>query len=169
MDNQNNVALANTVNGGGLRVGETNVGAFVGSALVAGKEFDWNKLYSNLSYVWSNGGTTSSFPLVIANLSSNAVLLQRDGDVEEVAAGKIDWYTIGNKSSGVTEIQIFNEDANGNGTNKRILEYYSTMKEDASAVTTNAYNRIAAKGELIFDHISERYNQFSYMCFIFDN
>lgn len=36
MDNQNDVALANTVNGG-LRVGETNVGAFVGSALVAGK------------------------------------------------------------------------------------------------------------------------------------
>lgn len=36
---------------GGLRVGETNAGAFVGSTLVAGKEFDWNKLYSNLSYI----------------------------------------------------------------------------------------------------------------------
>lgn len=40
MDNQNDVALANTINGRGLRVGETNVGAFVGSNLVAGKEFD---------------------------------------------------------------------------------------------------------------------------------
>lgn len=52
MDNQNDVALANTVDGGGgLRVGETNAGAFVGSTLVAGKEFDWSKLYANLSYV----------------------------------------------------------------------------------------------------------------------
>lgn len=85
-----------------------------------------------------------------------------------VEAGKIDWYTIGDKSSGVIEIQIINEDADGNGANKHVLEYYSTMKEGASAVTTSAYNWIAAKGELIFDHISERYNQFSYMCFIFD-
>ena len=153
---------------GGVKLGSSDAeGIFVGSTQVAGKEFDWSKLYANLSYVWPNG-STSSFPFVIANLSSDPVLLQRDGETEEVAPGKIDWYTIGNKSSGVIEIQIFNEDANGNGTNKRILEYYSIMKEDASAVTTNAYNWIAAKGELIFDHISERYNQFSYVCFIFD-
>lgn len=87
MDNQNDVALANTVNGEGLRVGETNVGAFVGSTLVAGKEFDWNKLYSNLSYVWPNDGRTSSFPVIIANLSSDPVLLQRAGETEEVAPG----------------------------------------------------------------------------------
>lgn len=154
---------------GGVKLGSSDAeGIFVGSTQVAGKEFDWSKLYENLSYVWPDNGSTSSFPFVIANLSSDPVLLQRDEKTEEVAPGKIDWYTIGNKSSEVTEIQIFNEDANGNGTNKRILEYYSTMKEDASAVTTNTYNWIAAKGELIFDHISERYNQFSYVCFIFD-
>lgn len=156
---------------GGVKLGSSDAeGIFVGSAQVAGKEFafDWSKLYENLSYTWPTNGRTDSFPFVVANLSSNAVLLQRNGEVEEVEAGKIDWYTIGDKSSGVIEIQIINEDADGNGANKHVLEYYSTMKEDASAVTTNAYNWIAAKGELIFDHISERYNQFSYMCFIFD-
>lgn len=157
MDNQNDIALVNTVNGGGLRVGETNAGAFVGSTLVAGKEFDWSKLFENLSYTWPTNSRTADFPFVIANLSSSAVLLQRNGEVEEVAAGKIDWYTIGDKSSGVIEIQIINEDADGNGANKHVLEYYSTMKEGASAITTNAYNWVAAKGELIFDHISEIY------------
>lgn len=152
-----------------LRVGSAGAGLLVGDKLIAGKEFDWSKLYENLSYVWPDNGSTNSFPFVIANLSSNAVLLQRDRVVEEVAVGKIDWYTIGNKSSGVTNIRISNEDANGNGTNKRIIEYYSTMKEDASAVTSNAYNWIAAKGELIFDHTSERYNQFSCVLFLMQN
>lgn len=99
MDNQNDVALANTINGGGLRVGETNVGAFVGSTLVAGKEFDWSKLYSNLSYVASNY-TGFNFLLVIANLSSYNINLHRltenavpsDTTVE---VGKIDWFSIG--------------------------------------------------------------------------
>ena len=51
------------------------------------KEFDWSKLYANLSYVWPNDGTTGSFPVIIANLSSDPVLLQRDGETEEVAPG----------------------------------------------------------------------------------
>lgn len=153
---------------GGVKLGSSDAeGIFVGSTQVAGKEFDWSKLYANC-YAWPNGGATNSFPFVIANFSSDPVLLQRDGEAEEVASGKIDWYTIGDKSSGVIEVQILNEDANGNGANKHVLEYSSTMREDASIVTTSAYNWIAAKGELIFDHISERYNQFSYMCFIFD-
>lgn len=49
MDNQNDIALANTVDGGGLRVGETNAGAFVGSTLVAGKEFDIEQLINNIT------------------------------------------------------------------------------------------------------------------------
>lgn len=99
MDNRNDIALANTVNGGGLRVGETNVGAFVGSTLVAGKEFDWSKLYSNLNYIAPNY-TGQNFLLVIANFSSYNVNLHRltedavpsDTTIE---VGKIDWFDIG--------------------------------------------------------------------------
>lgn len=99
MDNQNDVALANTVNGRGLRVGETNAGAFVGSTLVAGKEFDWSKLYSNLSYIAPNY-TGQNFLLVIANFSSYNVNLHKltedavpsDTTIE---VGKIDWFNIG--------------------------------------------------------------------------
>lgn len=99
MDNQNDVALVNTVNGGGLRVGEINVGAFVGSALVAGKEFDWSKLYSNLSFVAPNH-TGFNFLLVIANLSSyNINLYKLTEDAvpinTTVEVGTIDWFSIG--------------------------------------------------------------------------
>ena len=99
MDNQNDVALVNTINERGIRVEEANAGAFVGSNLVAGKEFDWSKLYSNLSYVAPNY-TGFNFLLVIANLSSYNINLHRltedavpsDTTVE---VGKIDWFSIG--------------------------------------------------------------------------
>lgn len=99
MDNQNDVALANTINGGGFRVGETDVGAFVGSTLVAGKEFDWSKLYSNLSYVAPNY-TGFNFLLVIANFSSYNINLHRLAEDAvpsdtTVEVGKIDWFSIG--------------------------------------------------------------------------
>ena len=99
MDNQNDVALANTVDGRGLRVGETNAGAFVGSTLIAGKEFDWSKLYSNLSYVAPNY-TGFNFLLVIANFSSyniNLYRLTEDAVPSDttVEVGKIDWFSIG--------------------------------------------------------------------------
>lgn len=169
MDNQNDVALANTVNGG-LRVGETNAGAFVGSTLVAGKEFDWNKLYSNLSYVWSNGGTTNSFPVIIANLSSDPVLLQRNGVPEEVASGRIDWYTIGDQGQAISEISLFNEDANGNGSSKRVAQFYSTMHAEGESINHDyAYNQIMDKNELINNFTSEVYKQFAWIVFIFDN
>lgn len=119
---------------GGVRVGISNTSIRIGNQLIAGKEFDWNKLYSNLSYVWLNGGTTNSFPVIIANLSSDPVLLQRDGETEEVAPGKIDWYTIGGQGQAISEISLFNEDANGNGSSKRVVQFYSTMHAEGESI-----------------------------------
>ena len=80
MDNQNDVALANTVDGGGLRVGETNAGAFVGSTLVAGKEFDIEQLINNITI--SNFFVDSSYNvgrILIANFSnSDKIALYRN-------------------------------------------------------------------------------------------
>lgn len=72
-----------------LRVGSAGAGLLVGDKLIAGKEFDWSKLYANLSYVWPNGGTTGSFPVIIANLSSDPVLLQRDGEQKKLLLVKL--------------------------------------------------------------------------------
>lgn len=153
-----------------LRVGSAGAGLLVGDKLIAGKEFDWSKLYANLSYVWPNDGTTGSFPVIIANLSSDPVLLQRDGETEEVASGKIDWYTIGGQGQAISEISLFNEDANGNGSSKRVVQFYSTMYAEGESINYGyAHNQIMDKNELINDFTSEVYKQFVWIVFIFDN
>lgn len=158
---------------GGVKLGSSDAeGIFVGSTQVAGKEFafDWSKLYANLSYVWPNGGTTGSFPVIIANLSSDPVLLQRDGETEEVAPGKIDWYTIGGQGQVISKISLFNEDANGNGSRKRVVQFYSTMYAEGESINYGyALNQIMDKNGLINDFISEVYKQFAWIVFIFDN
>lgn len=152
-----------------LRVGSAGAGLLVGDKLIAGKEFDWSKLYANLSYVWANGGTTGSFPVIIANLSSDPVLLQRAGETEEVAPGRIDWYTIGGQGQAISEISLFNEDANGNGSSKRVAQFYSTMQEGESINYGFAHNQIMDKNELINNFTSEVYKQLAWIVFIFDN
>lgn len=88
---------------GGLRVGETNVGAFVGSALVAGKEFDWSKLYESLTFMAPNY-TGQNFLLLIANLSSYDINLYRVGNNDSsnfvVESGRVDWFSIGYVTQG---------------------------------------------------------------------
>ena len=153
-----------------LRVGSAGAGLLVGDKLIAGKEFDWSKLYANLSYIWPNGGATGSFPVIIANLSSDPVFLQRDEETEEVASGKIDWYTIGGQGQAISEISLFNEDANGNGSSKRVVQFYSTMYAEGESINHSyAHNQIMDKNELINDFTSEVYKQFAWIVFIFDN
>lgn len=158
---------------GGVKLGSSDAeGIFVGSTQVAGKEFafDWSKLYENLSYVWPNDDRTSSFTVIIANLSSDPVLLQRAGRTEEVAPGKIDWYTIGSQGQPIAEISLFNEDANGNGSSKRVVQFYSTMHAEGESINYGyAHNQIMDKNELINAFTSEVYKQFAWIVFIFDN
>lgn len=152
-----------------LKVGSSNAeGVYVKDHQLL--QFDWSKLYANLSYVWPNGGTTGSFPVIIANLSSDPVLLQRDGKTEEVAPGIIDWYTIGGQGQAISEISLFNEDANGNGSSKRVVQFYSTMYAEGESINYGyAHNQIMDKNELINDFTSEVYKQFAWIVFIFDN
>lgn len=86
--------------GGGVKLGSSDAeGIFVGSTQVAGKEFDWSKLYSNLSFI-APDYTGQNFLLIVANLSSYDINLHRltedkvPSDVT-VESGKIDWYSMG--------------------------------------------------------------------------
>lgn len=150
-----------------LKVGSSNAeGVYVKDTQLL--QFDWSKLYDNLSYVWGSDDHNNFF-FVIANLSTNNILLQRNGELTTVEAGKIDWYTLGGQGQNILEIQIFNEDANGNGTSKRVLEYYSTMLAEGESINyTYARNRIVKKGEIINDFASEQYKQFAYLLFVFN-
>lgn len=55
---------------GGLRVGTNNTSIRIGSRLIAGKEFDWSKLYDNLTLP-STDTKYETRMLIIANLSSH--------------------------------------------------------------------------------------------------
>lgn len=95
MDNKNDIVFANTVNGGGLRVGETNVGAFVGSTLVAGKEFDIKQLINNITISDDFADSSDNVGrILIANFSnSDKIALYRNAQKVTIPKQHIEWYS----------------------------------------------------------------------------
>lgn len=143
MDNQNDVALANTINGGGLRVGETNVGAFVGSNLVAGKEFDIEQLINNITisddFVNSSNNAGR---ILIANFSnSDKIALYRNAQKVTIPKQRIEWYSysIGEEFYAVNE---------GNITVRGLIQYF---KQVGSNLNTNYINNTYAYSQNIID------------------
>jgi hypothetical protein len=80
---------------GGVRVGTNNTSIRIGSQLIAGKEFDWSKLYDALTYLPPTDTIRGTRMLIIANLSSHNISLYRSGQLTTVESGKIDWYSNG--------------------------------------------------------------------------
>lgn len=176
MDNQNDVALANTVDRGGLRVGETNAGAFVGSTLVAGKEFDWSKLYSNL--VIAPNYTGFDFLLVIANLSSYDVNLHRfikdavpsDTTVE---VGRIDWFSIGYwENDAATAMHNYSvEGIEGNPALRYVRFFCQRYDRDSDNYFAVTRGTISDTDYIKQDNTALSYEHLQYadVIFIFDN
>lgn len=82
-----------------LKIGELTSGLFAGDKLIAGKEFDWSKLYDALTYLPPTDTQYGTRMLIIANLSSHDISLYRSGQLTIVESGKIDWYSNGVGSS----------------------------------------------------------------------
>lgn len=78
-----------------LKIGELTSGLFAGDKLIAGKEFDWSKLYDALTYLPPTDTQYRTRMLIIANLSSHDISLYRSGKLTIVESGKIDWYSNG--------------------------------------------------------------------------
>lgn len=78
-----------------LKIGELTSGLFAGDKLIAGKEFDWSKLYDALTYLPPADTIHRTRMLIIANLSSHDISLYRSGQLTIVESGKIDWYSNG--------------------------------------------------------------------------
>lgn len=159
MDNQNDVALANTVNGGGLRVGETNAGAFVGSTLVAGKEFDIEQLINNITisddFVNSSDNTGR---ILIANFSnSDKIALYRNVQKKvTIPKQHIEWYSynIGE------EFYVVNE---GNITVRGLIQYFNQV---GSNLSTNYINNTYAYSQAITDDIAEYSKVYNIVCIL---
>lgn len=158
MDNQNDVALANTVNGGGLRVGEANVGAFVGSTLVAGKEFDIEQLINNIT-ISDNFVNSSNYAgrILIANFSnSDKIALYRNMQKVTIPKQHIEWYSynIGEEFYAVNE---------GNITVRGLIQYFSQV---GSNLTTNYINNTYAYSQVITDNIADYSRIYNIVCIL---
>ena len=158
MDNQNDVALANTVDGGGLRVGEANVGAFVGSTLVAGKEFDIEQLINNITisddFVNSSNNVGR---ILIANFSnSDKIALYRNAQKVTIPKQHIDWYSynIGEEFYAVNE---------GNITVRGLLQYFNQVSSNSN---TNYINNTYAYSQVIIDDIVDYNRIYNIVCIL---
>lgn len=158
MDNQNDVALANTVNGGGLRVGETNVGAFVGSALIAGKEFDIKQLINNITIPDDFVDSSSNVGrILIANFSnSDKIALYRNMQKVTIPKQHIEWYSysIGEEFYAVNE---------GNIIVRGIIQYFNKV---GSSLNTNYINNTYAYSQAITDDIADYDKVYNIVCIL---
>ena len=129
--------------GGGLRVGETNVGAFVGSNLVAGKEFDIEQLINNIT-ISDNfvNSSNNAGRILIANFSnSDKIALYRNAQKVTIPKQRIEWYSysIGEEFYAVNE---------GNITVRGLIQYF---KQVGSNLNTNYINNTYAYSQNIID------------------
>lgn len=158
MDNQNDVALANTVDGGGLRVGETNAGAFVGSTLVAGKEFDIEQLINNITISGNFVNSSNNVGrILIANFSnSDKIALYRSAQKVTIPKQHIEWYsyTIGE------EFYVINE---GNITVRGLIQYFNQV---SSNLNTNYINNTYAYDQVITDDIADYSRMYNIVCIL---
>lgn len=144
-----------------LKIGELTSGLFAGDKLIAGKEFDWSKLYDALTYLPPTGTAYRTRMLIIANLSSHNISLYRSGQLTTVESGKIDWYSNGVGSNINFNIQ------NENDVPIRFLEIYKgyfTGEENE----IEAREDISQPGSYINSFAENDYDDLDYVIFIFD-
>lgn len=145
-----------------LKIGELTSGLFAGDKLIAGKEFDWSKLYDALTYLPPTDTQYRTRMLIIANLSSHDISLYRSGRLTIVESGKIDWYSNGVGSN--IDFDIQNE---SNGP-VRYLEIYKCRLVGSSDSQMEINENICQPGSAIQSFIAGDFDDLDYVLFVFD-
>lgn len=145
-----------------LKIGELTSGLFAGDKLIAGKEFDWSKLYDALTYLPPTDTQYRARMLIIANLSSHDISLYRSGKLTIVESGKIDWYSNGVGSN--IDFDIQNE---SNGP-VRYLEIYKCRLVGSSDSQMEINENICQPGSAIQSFIAGDFDDLDYVLFVFD-
>lgn len=145
-----------------LKIGELTSGLFAGDKLIAGKEFDWSKLYDALTYLPPTDTQYGKRMLIIANLSSHDISLYRSGQLTIVESGKIDWYSNGVGSN--IDFDIQNE---SNGP-VRYLEIYKCRLVGSSDSQMEINENICQPGSAIQSFIAGDFDDLDYVLFVFD-
>ena len=147
---------------GGLRVGTNNTSIRIGSQLIAGKEFDWSKLYDNLTLPPTDTVYETRM-LIIANLSSHDISLYRSGQLTNVESGKINWYNNGVGSNIDFDIQ------NESDAILRYLEIYKYHLNGKKDKPIKIIENICRPGSAIRTFIAGNFDELDYIVFIFDH
>lgn len=145
-----------------LKIGKLTSGLFAGDKLIAGKEFDWSKLYDALTYLPPTDTQYGTRMLIIANLSSHDISLYRSGQLTIVESGKIDWYSNGVGSN--IDFDIQNE---SNGP-VRYLEIYKCRLVGSSDSQMEINENICQPGSAIQSFIAGDFDDLDYVLFVFD-
>lgn len=145
-----------------LKIGELTSGLFAGDKLIAGKEFDWSKLYDALTYLPPTDTRYRTRMLIIANLSSHDISLYRSGKLTIVESGRIDWYANGVGSN--IDFDIQNE---SNGP-VRYLEIYKCRLVGSSDSQIEINENICQPGSAIQSFIAGDFDDLDYVLFVFD-
>lgn len=145
-----------------LKIGELTSGLFAGDKLIAGKEFDWSKLYDALTYLPPTDTQYRTRMLIIANLSSHDISLYRSGQLTIVESGKIDWYSNGVGSNINFNIQ------NENDVPIRFLEIYKWHFTGEENEPIEVREDISQPGSYINAFAENDYDDLDYVIFIFD-
>lgn len=145
-----------------LKIGELTSGLFAGDKLIAGKEFDWSKLYDALTYLPPSDTVYDTRMLIIANLSSHNISLYRSGRLTTVESGKIDWYSNGVGSN--IDFNIQNE----NDVPIRFLEIYKWHFTGEENEPIEVREDISQPGSYINAFAENDYDDLDYVIFIFD-
>ncbi len=143
-----------------LKIGELTSGLFAGDKLIAGKEFDWSKLYDALTYLPPTDTQYGTRMLIIANLSSHDISLYRSGQLTIVESGKIDWYSNGVGSN--IDFDIQNE---SNGP-VRYLEIYKCRLVGSSDSQMEINENICQPGSAIQSFIAGDFDDLDYVLFV---
>lgn len=148
--------------GGGVRVGTNNTSIRIGSQLIAGKEFDWSKLYNAITYLPPTDTKYGTRMLIIANLSSHDISLYRSGQLTTVKGGIIDWYSNGVGSNIDFDIQNESNDP------VRYLEIYKCRLVGSSDSQMEINENICQPGSAIQSFIAGDFDDLDYVLFVFD-
>jgi hypothetical protein len=134
------------INGGGLKVGRDNAGVFIGSTLIAGKEFDIKQLLNNITiandFVDISDGSNERRILIVNLSDSSETVLYRDDIQTKIPAQHIEWYSYNNVNN--QSIAYYNE---GNADLRCLLQYMENKRN----LVTSYVDNICSNGDSMFD------------------
>lgn len=134
-ENKNATPFANIKRG--IRVGLSTANSiYVGDELIVDSKFDFSKIYSNLSYIFETDDHSTDNNILIANLSTNDISLDRSEQTSNIQPKSIDWFNVG-VSGQVTNHVIRNGDKPVNAIIYTMTSAKSTVIEAKRGIAPN--------------------------------